>query len=166
MASTEPTGTVAANPAATIAMFDLGPQWEHVKALGSGSFGSVQLFRHVASQVRAHSMRCNAHPAPAYARRRPPRIRLHLEKPGHRRWRSGLYLRHAGGPSPCGLTRIVHPACTSVRHACCWAHIQTAFLTSVEAYPPLVACSHLPDTSYAPSHLPANTCWAVLGGSW
>jgi len=51
MASTEPTGTVAANPAATIAMFDLGPQWEHVKALGSGSFGSVQLFRHVASQA-------------------------------------------------------------------------------------------------------------------
>jgi hypothetical protein len=34
-------------------MFDLGPQWEHVKALGSGSFGSVQLFRHVETQVSA-----------------------------------------------------------------------------------------------------------------
>jgi len=33
------------------ALTELGPGWEHVKALGSGSFGSVQLFRHVSTQA-------------------------------------------------------------------------------------------------------------------
>mmetsp|Transcript_25849 Transcript_25849/g.49104 ORF Transcript_25849/g.49104 Transcript_25849/m.49104 type:complete len:387 (+) Transcript_25849:259-1419(+) len=33
------------------AFVELGAEWEHVKPLGSGSFGTVQLFRHQASQA-------------------------------------------------------------------------------------------------------------------
>jgi hypothetical protein len=73
MASTGAATAVATASAAT-ALFDLGPQWEHVKALGSGSFGSVQLFRHVETQVRARCMRCSVPPAPSAA----PKP-LHLE---------------------------------------------------------------------------------------